>query len=104
MERMQPEILIRRLKRREPSSGPYPFSAVFADAVRGYFGTSTDIRAVTGLVGRIRPGDQGSPRREAEAAIRALLGEAVSFDYAQSGAGQLPGDRHRRAQPAVPGM
>lgn len=55
-------------------------SALFIEAVRRFFGAAPDIRAITGLVSRIRPGEPGFPRREAEAVIRAALGETMFFD------------------------
>lgn len=65
-------------------------SALFAEAVRRFFGPAPDIRAITGLVSRIRPGEPGFPRREAEAVIRAALGETMFFDVVHPGQFSYP--------------
>lgn len=67
------------------------FSAVlFAEAVRHFFGAAADIRAVTRMVSRIRPGEPGFPRREVEAVIRAVLGETMFFDFVHPGQFSYP--------------
>jgi hypothetical protein len=55
-------------------------STLCTEAVRQHFGEAPDIRAITRFVSRIRPGEPGFPRREAEAVIRAALGETAFFE------------------------
>jgi hypothetical protein len=65
-------------------------SALFTGAVRHFFGAAADIRAVTRMVSRIRPGEPGFPRREVEAVIRAALGETMFFDLVHPGQFSYP--------------
>lgn len=60
-------------------------SVLFTEALKRFFGESPDIRAITGFVSRIRPGEVGFPRREAEAVVRASLGETMFFDCVHPG-------------------
>jgi hypothetical protein len=54
-------------------------SALFIEAVRARFGEKSDIRAITRFLTRIR--EPGFPYREAEAVMRAALGETSLFEY-----------------------
>jgi hypothetical protein len=65
-------------------------STLFTEAIRHRFGEAADIRVVTRLVSRIRPGERGFPRREAEAVIRAALGETAFFECVHPGQFSYP--------------
>jgi hypothetical protein len=59
-------------------------STLLTESVRERFGPDSDIRSITGFVSRIIPqdlsGKSNFPRREAEAVIRASLGETELLD------------------------
>lgn len=68
---------------------PAFFSALFTEAVRRWFRADGDLREITAFVTWVAAaqdaGDLWFPRREAEAVIRAVLGEVAYFDYVHPG-------------------
>jgi hypothetical protein len=74
----------------------YPsfISTLLTESVRERFGPNCDIRDITRFVARVAagrdPGQLGFPRREAEAVMRALLGELKFLDEVDPGRFSYP--------------